>query len=140
MAECMFCAIVAGDEAASVLFEDSATMEFLDIRQFHPGHVLVIPKEHVADVRELDDALGAAVMRSVGRASRAVTAAIAPDGINVWHAAGEAAGQDVFHAHFHVYPRYAGDGMLAVYPSKPTEPPREELDRIAVEIRARLDQ
>jgi histidine triad (HIT) family protein len=140
MAECVFCAIVAGEEPASVVFEDSATMAFLDIRQFHPGHVLVIPKEHVADVRGLSDELGAAVMRSVGRASRAVTAAIAPDGINVWHAAGAAAGQDVFHAHFHVYPRYAGDGMLAVYPPSPAQPPREELDRIAAEIRGRLDE
>ena len=140
MAECVFCAIVAGDEPASVVFEDSATMVFLDIRQFHPGHVLVIPKEHVADVRGLSDELGAAVMRSVGRAARAVTAAMAPDGINVTHAAGEAAGQDVFHAHFHIHPRCSGDGMLPPYPSKPTEPSRAELDRIAGEIRGQLDE
>ena len=62
MAECVFCAIVAGDEPASVVLEDELTLAFLDLRQFHPGHVLVIPKEHVADVRGLDDELGAAVM------------------------------------------------------------------------------
>jgi len=44
MVDRVFCAIVAGDEPASVVFEDELTMAFLDIRQFHPGHVLVIPK------------------------------------------------------------------------------------------------
>ena len=139
MAECVFCAIVAGDEPASVVLEDELTLAFLDLRQFHPGHVLVIPKEHVTDVRGLDDELGAAVMRSVGRAARAVMAAIGPDGINVTHEAGEAAGQEVFHAHFHIHARYSGDGMLPPYPSKPAEPSRVELDAIAGEIRAHLE-
>jgi len=96
----------------------------------------------VRDLGGLDgnSELGGAVMRSIVRASQAVTAAMGPDGINVTHAAGEAAGQDVFHAHFHIHPRYSGDGMLPPYPSRPAQPSRAELDRMAAEIGLHLDR
>jgi Scavenger mRNA decapping enzyme C-term binding len=57
---CVFCEIVEGTREASIVYEDELTMAFVDLRQFHAGHTLVIPRRHIPDVRELDDATGAA--------------------------------------------------------------------------------
>ncbi|MPZ99655.1 MAG: HIT domain-containing protein [Dehalococcoidia bacterium] len=135
---CIFCDIVAGTAPASVVHEDERTLAFMDLHQFHPGHVLVVPKAHRVDARELEDDLAGAVMLTVVRIARAVTAAFEPEGISISHAIGEAAGQEVPHAHFHVWPRYFEDGLLRVYLSKSASPPRDELDEQARRIRERL--
>ena len=49
---CLFCEIAAGRQAASVVSQDELTLAFLDLRQFHPGHTLVIPRAHIPDIRE----------------------------------------------------------------------------------------
>lgn len=110
----------------------------MDLRQFHPGHVLVIPKRHVADLRDLAEPAGAALMACLLRVTQAVSQAFPSDGMNLWHSIGEAGGQEVFHLHFHVLPRYCGDGLLQVYPSSPVSPPREQLDGWARRIRQAL--
>ena len=72
--------------------------------------------------------------------SRAVRDAFAPDGINVWQSNGAAAGQEVFHLHFHVMPRRIGDGLLRVYQGIVEHVRREELDRQAAAIRAAMNR
>jgi len=67
------------------------TLAFLDSRQFHAGHMLVIPRQHLSEVRELDHATGAALMTSVTRITRAVAAAVLNQGLSLWHSIGEAA-------------------------------------------------
>jgi histidine triad (HIT) family protein len=57
---CVFCEIVRGTHAASIVCEDDLTVAFIDLRQFHAGHTLVIPRKHLRDVRELDYARGCA--------------------------------------------------------------------------------
>lgn len=106
----------------------------MDLRQMSPGHVLVIPKAHVPDIFLFDDATGAALMRTVVRVARPVRDTLRPDGMNIWQSNGEAAGQEVPHAHFHVLPRAAADGMLRVYPRRPDYPPRAELEALAKTI------
>lgn len=135
---CIFCRIVAGDAEASIVWQDEATLAFMDVRQFNPGHTLIVPRTHVRDIFELEDDLAAAVMRTIVRVARGVRAAFAPDGINVMQSNGEAAGQEVFHVHFHVVPRSAGDGMLRYYPRRPDYPSRAELDARAAKIAAAL--
>jgi histidine triad (HIT) family protein len=135
---CVFCEIVQGASPASVVYEDDLTMAFMNLNQFHPGHTLVIPREHLADVRELDDAAGAALMAGISRVARAVSAAFPCEGISVFHAIGPAAFQDVPHLHIHVLPRRTGDGLLRVYPSAPATPERGALDRYAASIRQQL--
>ena len=137
--ECIFCQVVAGEAEASVVHEDNTTMAFMDLRQTNAGHTLIVPRRHIRDIYELDDDTAAAVIAATTRVARAVRDAFDPDGINIWQSNGAAAGQEVFHIHFHVLPRRNDDGLLKFYPSKPDYPPRRILDERAAKIRAALD-
>jgi histidine triad (HIT) family protein len=133
---CVFCEIVRGVEPASLVWEDELTIAFMDHRQFHPGHTLVIPRRHLRDVRELDDTVGAALMASVSRITRAVAAAFPNQGLSLWHSIGEAADQEVAHLHIHVHPRLLDDRLLRVYPSAAAVPDKSVRDRYAATLRA----
>ena len=138
MSDCIFCGIVLRAVTASIIYDDELTMAFMDMRQPNRGHVLVVPKTHVRDILTLDDATGAAIMSTVARVARAVQAALAPDGMNIFQSNGEAAGQEVFHLHMHVLPRRAGDGLLRMDDASPEMPPRAELDELAAVLRAAI--
>jgi histidine triad (HIT) family protein len=135
---CVFCGIARGTEPASIVWEDGLTLAVIDLRQFHPGHTLVIPRRHLRDLRELDEATGAALMATVVRITRAVSAAFPSQGLSLWHSIGEAAHQEVPHLHFHVHPRMLGDRLLQVYPSAPALPDRATLDEYAATLRSFL--
>ena len=135
---CVFCGIVRGTEPASFVWEDELTIAVVDLRQFHPGHTLVIPRRHFHDVRELDDVTGAAVMSTVVRITRAVAAAFPNQGLSLWHSIGAGADQEVPHLHIHVHPRIVGDQLLRVYPSAPALPDKPTRDRYAAALRAHL--
>jgi len=135
-ADCVFCKLVARQIPASVVYEDEATLAFMDLGQVNPGHVLVACKAHVENVYELDDGQAAAVFGAVARVARAVRAAFDPPGLSVYQANGKPAGQTVFHFHVHVLPRHDGDGMQLVWPVK--NPPREQLEAYCAKIRAQL--
>ena len=135
---CAFCEIVAGRQLASVVYEDDLTMAFIDLRQFHPGHTLVIPKKHVPDVRNISPDTGAALMKTVEQVTAAVAAAFPNEGLSLWHSIGEAAFQEVFHLHIHIHPRFKGDNVLAVYPHPPATADQETRDSYAKLIRHHL--
>lgn len=137
--ECIFCAIVAGVEPSSIVCEDELAVAFIDLRQFNPGHVLVVPRQHLQDVRELDATTGAAVMALLVRVTRAVGEAFQNEGLSLWHSIGDAGGQEVPHLHFHVHPRRVGDGMLQVYPHAPETPGEQEREAYAEQLRRRLE-
>jgi histidine triad (HIT) family protein len=136
MGDCVFCRIVAREIPASVVYEDERTIAFMDIGSVNPGHMLVACKPHVENVFGLDDELAGAVMRTTARVARALKAALAPAGVNLFQANGAAAEQTVFHFHVHVLPRQPGDGMTLGWPVK--NPPRAELERTAAALRAAL--
>lgn len=137
--ECAFCAIARGEAPAEVVHEDERVLAFMDLRQFHPGHVLVVPRAHLRDVRELDGPTGAALMAAVARITRAVGTAFPGEGISVWHSIGEAAHQEVPHLHLHIHPRVRGDGMLRVYPRPPEVPDAATRARYAQEVRRAME-
>jgi histidine triad (HIT) family protein len=137
--ECVFCAIVRGTAPASIVCQDELTLAAVDLRQFHPGHTLVIPRQHLRDVRELDPVTGAALMATLVRITQAVSAAFPNEGLSVWHSIGAAAHQEVPHLHFHVHPRMPGDGVLQVYPCHAPLPDRATLDGYAARLRAHLE-
>ena len=135
-ADCVFCKLVARQIPASIVYEDAATLAFMDLGQVNPGHVLVACKAHAANVYELDDDQAAAVFRTAARVARAVRAAFDPPGLSIYQANGAPAGQTVFHFHLHVLPRHEGDGMQLVWPVK--NPPRAALEAYCAQIRSRL--
>ena len=108
---CIFCAIVARQAEASVVYEDETVVAFMDLNPVTPGHLLVVPRKHAAGLEDLDRATSAHVW-SVGHdMSRALRRSdMRCEGINVFLCDGEVAFQTVFHFHLHVIPRYAGDG------------------------------
>lgn len=119
--DCVFCGIAAGTEPARVVADTAETLTFLPVRPVHPGHVLVVPRRHVADIWELDEETAAAVGAAVLRAAHAVRAAHRPEGLNVIQSSGAVATQSVFHLHVHVVPRYQGDRMPYLWPAKTEE-------------------
>ena len=135
---CAFCEIVAGRLPASIAYEDDLTMAFVDLRQFHPGHTLVIPREHVPDVREISAETGAALMKTLAQVTRAVAAAFPAEGLSLWHSIGEAAFQEVHHLHIHIHPRFKGDGIWEVYPRSPATADQQTRDSYAKLIRDQL--
>jgi histidine triad (HIT) family protein len=136
---CVFCDIAQGRVPASIVCENELALAAIDLRQFHPGHTLVMPRRHFQDVRELDDATGAALMAMVSRVTRAVGQAFPNQGLSVWHSIGEAAFQEVPHLHIHIHPRLMGDNVLHVYPRLPINEERSTLDSYAAIVRAHLD-
>ena len=134
--DCVFCRIVARQIPASVVYEDEATLAFMDLGQVNPGHVLVACKAHADSVYDLDDNQAAAVFRTAARVARAIRDAFDPPGLSIYQANGKPAGQTVFHFHLHVLPRHDADGMQLVWPVK--NPPREKLEEYCAKIRARL--
>jgi len=136
--DCIFCKIVSNEVPASIAYEDDFSVAFLDLRQFNPGHTLLIPRKHVADIRHLDEKTGRHFMAALSKVTRAVSAAFPSQGISVWHSIGPAAFQEVPHLHFHIHPRHLDDQFLQAYPSVPPTPGREVLDEYAATIRAQI--
>jgi histidine triad (HIT) family protein len=108
----------------------------MDIRPVVQGHMLVVPRTHAASLADLDYADGGHLFALGQRATAAVRAsALHCEGVNLFLADGEAAGQDVFHVHLHVIPRYEGDGFSLSFPPQYSVRPRRELDEAAASLR-----
>ena len=140
MNECIFCRIVKGSLPASVVHRDGFCMAFMDIQPVNTGHVLVIPTDHVAYVADLDEDVGAHLFRIAQRIAVALPRSFMQcEGVNMFLADGVAAGQEVFHLHLHVFPRYRGDRFGFVWNSSlPHIPARDELDTVAENIKKAL--
>jgi histidine triad (HIT) family protein len=130
---CIFCELVAGKRPISVIDETEDVLAFMDIRPVNPGHVLIIPKRHALYLEDLDSRLGGDIFAMGMRVAAALrTCGVRCEGVNLFLADREAAGQEIFHAHLHVFPRFAGDGFgLKFSPNYFVLPPRAELDDIA---------
>lgn len=134
---CVFCQIVAGKSPVSKVYEDDRALVLMTIGPVTPGHAMVIPKAHVPYMDALDEDLGAHLFRITQRVAKAIrSSGLRCEGINLFLADGEAAWQEVFHFHLHVFPRYRGDGpIFDLKVDWSNKPPRDELDRAAALIR-----
>lgn len=110
MPDCIFCKIARKELPSEIVYEDAQTLAFLDSHPVNPGHTLVIPKKHVADVFEADSETWLSVMKTVQKVAHGLNAALSPDGINIHVNNRSAAGQIIFHSHIHVIPRSHNDG------------------------------
>jgi len=109
--DCVFCKIVRGELPAHKVYEDDATLAFLDIRPVNAGHTLVIPKAHSHNIFDIDPEDWAATARTVRIVALAVEKGVGADGVNIAMNNREHAGQVVYHPHVHVIPRFKGDGL-----------------------------
>ena len=108
---CIFCKILRGEMGAGKVHEDQDTLSFMDVMPQSPGHCLIIPKRHAANIHEISADEAAILIRATHRIAQAVSTALKPDGVGLYQFNGSAAGQTVFHVHFHVIPRYTGDEL-----------------------------
>ncbi len=135
MEDSIFTKIIKREIPAEILYEDGLTLAFLDIAPVSPGHTLVIPKKQIKNIFDTDDATLAAVMQTVRKIAPAVRDAVGADGLNVHSNHGAAAGQVVFHLHFHLIPRFKDDGFI-MWPH--TEYKEAEAKELAEKIRSKL--
>lgn len=137
--DCVFCKIVANAAPASVVHTDDRTTAFLDVAPITPGHLLVVPKVHAAGLHDLDPETGGHLFRTAQRLAAGLRmSTVRADGVNFFLADGAVAGQEIFHVHLHVLPRWKGDGFRLRFSSG--APSRADLDAAATEIRAGLDR
>jgi len=137
MAACVFCDILEGKLPGSRVYQDELCTAFMDIQPINPGHILIVPNRHAAFLSELEAETGAQMFRVAQRLAQALReSGIKCEGVNLFLADGEAATQEVFHVHLHVFPRYKGDGFdLKFGPAFFKKPTRLELDTAAEQIR-----
>ncbi len=140
--DCVFCKLASGEGEVSIVFQDDRCLAFMDIQPVNAGHVLVIPNKHAPDLASLNVEDGAHIFRVAQRVAGALgSAGVRCEGVNFFLADGEAAGQEVFHVHLHVFPRFVGDGFrLAFPPAYSQRPERSDLDAVAEKIRSLLTE
>ena len=137
---CVICQLVAHEIEVSQVHKDELCSAFMDIQPVTPGHLLVVPNRHATHLSDLNEEEGAKIFRVAQRMAGALRkSGLKCEGVNFFLADGEAAGQEVFHVHLHVIPRFAGDGFgLKLPPDYHDRPPRSELDETAARLRELL--
>jgi len=108
---CLFCKIISGAIPSKRIYEDDQAVAFLDIGAWHPGHSLVVPRRHVPDLVSGEPSL-ATIAPAIDTVSRLLVDKLAADGINLLCSSGPVSGQEIFHLHVHVVPRYADESGL----------------------------
>jgi histidine triad (HIT) family protein len=134
MKDCLFCQIVRGERSAYTLFEDEKALAFLDIFPCATGHTLVIPRRHYSSLEEMPREEVGALFQAAVLVAEKVQKAVGAQGFNLGVNNGRAAGQEVFHIHVHIIPRYVNDGgrsMKAIVRAQVGE----SLETIAKKIR-----
>ena len=111
MDSCIFCKIIKGDIPSSTIYEDDNVKVIMDIAPSAKGHAILLVKQHVANVFELDAELAGKVFSVVPKIATAIKEELGCDGMNILQNNGVAAGQTVFHLHIHFIPRWEGDSV-----------------------------
>lgn len=107
MDNCIFCQVINKEVSSNVIDENESVIVITSLE----NHPLIITKKHIKDIYELDDENGAEVMKEAIKISKAVKNALNCDGINLVQSNEAAAGQDVFHFHLHIKPRWVKDDV-----------------------------
>ena len=133
----LFAKILRGEVPAVKVYEDGDVLAFMDIFPQTRGHLLVVPKNAKArNFLELPEEQVAPLMIAVQRLTKAAVKTLKPDGITVTQFNGEDAGQTIFHLHFHIIPRYAGQRLAGHGHGNKAD--IAELQKLAAEIAAAL--
>jgi len=132
----IFAKIVRGEAPAFKVYEDDHTIAFMDIMPQAEGHVLVIPKEDGETIFDISDAAAAALIKTTKKVAAAVKRVVKSPGVMLAQLNGPAAGQTVFHVHFHIIPRSGGIDLKLHAKEKADF---EKLKALAVKIAAAIE-
>jgi len=138
---CIFCDIIAGETPATFVCRDEHIAAFMEIQPVNSGHVLIVPVDHFTGLGDLPADIGSKMFGTAQRVSDALRkSGLKCEGVNLLFADGAAAMQEIFHAHLHVFPRFANDGFGLKFPESYVRcPSRKALEVAAAKIRAALD-
>lgn len=131
MSDCLFCKIRDGEIPSHIIYEDEHTFAFLDIGPVSEGHTLIIPKEHSENLNAATLETVQRLMETVHKIAPKVMRALGASGYNLGMNHGADAGQEVFHTHLHLMPRYPGVPRTF----QKTRPSQERLAATAEKIR-----
>jgi histidine triad (HIT) family protein len=135
-ADCVFCKIRDGQIPSMKVYEDEATLAFMDINPLNSGHCLVVTRRHAATLWEAEVADLQAAIATARKVALGLREALKPDGLNVLQANGAAAFQSVPHFHLHLIPRWVRDGKGFDWTPVPGD--REQITRIGERLREML--
>ncbi len=135
--DCRFCQIIAGDEAAHVVFEDERTLAFLDNRPLFPGHSLLVPRDHHETLADLPDELLGPLFSNARLLSVAVPKAMEKPGSFV--ALNNVVSQSVPHLHVHVVPRKPKDGLRGFFWPRTKYESELQMREVAKRVRKAID-
>lgn len=125
---CIFCKIANGEIPTATIYEDEDFRVILDLGPASKGHALILPKEHYANLYELDDSVAAKVLVLAKKVITKMTEVLECDGYNLVQNNGAIAGQTVFHFHLHMIPRYENDNVgIGWTPGELTEADKEDI-------------
>lgn len=140
MEDCVFCRIIEGSCPGSFLYEDELIAGYLTTGPVTQGHAMPVEKKHVPSLADLDKNTGKHLFSIRQRTAESIRqSGIKCEGINLFLADGEAAFQEIFRLHMHIFPWNKGDSFR-LDTDCPQKPPRSELDRVAEIINASYEK
>ena len=126
--DCIFCKIAGGNIPSSTVYEDEQFRVILDLSPATKGHALILPKQHYANIFEIDEHVLKDLIVLAKKVATAMKETLNCDGVNIVQNNGEAAGQTVFHFHMHLIPRYKDDHAGVTWtPGTLTDEVKEEI-------------
>lgn len=133
---CIFCKLAAGDIPTNTVYEDDTFRVIMDANPATKGHSLIIPKDHFANLYEMDEKVAAKAMKLAKKMAVHMKEKLNCDGFNLLQNNEETAGQTVFHFHMHLIPRYQGDTVGITW--TPGELSDQDKEEILSKVRAQL--
>ena len=132
MSDCIFCNIVSGKFGSATLYENDEFKVILYRFPANEGHVLILVKQHVANIFELDPEVGGRLFTLAVKIAQSMKKTLGLEYMNVMQNNGSVAGQTVDHFHMHLIPRYENDGIQIAY--KPLELTDEQIETMRQKI------
>lgn len=129
---CIFCSIASGESPSATIYENSEFKVMLDLYPSGKGHTLILPKEHIENIYEMDGETAGKLFAFATVVARALKKVLNCDGMNIIQNNGSVAGQTVYHFHMHLIPRFEGDGLKFNWPTQQFT--MEEMTELAQEI------
>ena len=133
MADCFFCKIANKEVSAEVIYEDDNVVAILDIHPKAPGHTMILPKVHAANILDLPEDKIEGVFKAVKEVTALLNNSLSPDGFTIGINHGKVSGQTVEHLHIHIMPRWYNDHGGSIH-DVVNNPPKENLKEIKEKI------